>query len=375
MPGETCFNKLSKKGVSEKIIVHISEVNISPSSGMGRVEYYWQRGFEKAGHTFIHIGPDEIGELKHKALFPYAAYIYFKKLNIKPDLFIVHEAAAGNFVNRGIPCFVESHGVERRGWEAILKGLIPFVDKVSLKTRLLFPLWRLRVCDKGLKNAEKLLLINSDDKQYVKAKYNRKDEDIYLFKNGIIHIAPEMLYNTDTNFTIVFNGSWISRKGTHVLIKAAEYIYKQKINVNYLLIGTSLTEEIVLGDWPEYLKPQVKVVPHFNPDTEVAFLNSASLFVLPSYAEGQPLSLLQAMEAGKCCITTNCCGQKDIIKNEVTGLLFEPGDYLKLAELIVRCHDDRILLQSIGENAKKYIDKYTWDVVSDELVDFVLKSI
>jgi glycosyltransferase involved in cell wall biosynthesis len=361
--------------LGKKIIVHVSEVNISPSSGMGRVEYYWKQGFEKAGYTFIHIGPNEVGALKHKALFPSAAYRYYKRLNIKPELFIVHEAAAGTFVKRGIPCFVESHGVERKAWEDSLSGKVPVKTKISLKTKLLFPIWRLSVCDKGLKYADKLLLINSDDKQFVKSKYNRKDEDIFLFKNGIIPIDLVLLKNTGNDFTVLFNASWIDRKGTDVLVKAAEHIYASGIKINYLLIGTGLSAQTVLNDWPDYLKAQVKVVDKFKPVEEVDFLNSASLFVLPSYAEGQPLSLLQAMAAGKCCITTNCCGQKDILENEVTGFLFEPGDYVKLAELIIKCYNMPELLKIVADNAKKYIEPYTWDVVSDEVANFVTRSL
>ena len=141
--------------------MHVSEVNISPTSGMGRVEYYWKKSFEKQGYKFIHIGPDEVGKLIHKGLFASSAYSYFKKLNIEPTLFIVHEAAASSFINRGTPCFIESHGVERRAWEGYLKGLIPSKTKISFKTKLLFPIWRLSGCDKGLKYADKLLLINS----------------------------------------------------------------------------------------------------------------------------------------------------------------------------------------------------------------------
>jgi glycosyltransferase involved in cell wall biosynthesis len=361
--------------VNEKKIVHISEVNISPLSGMGRVEYYWKESFEKAGYKFIHIGPNEVGSLKHKALFPSAAYRYFKKLNIKPDLFVVHEAAAGSFVNRGIPCFLESHGVERRAWDANLTGLTPSKNKISLKTRLLFPLWRLSACDKGMKYADKLLLINSDDKEYVKHKYNRKDADMFMFKNGIMPIDASLLKQERNHFTVLFNGSWIERKGTDVLIKAADYIHSKGFKINYLLIGTGISTPNVLHDWPEHLTPYVKVVDRFKQDEEINYLNSASLFVLPSYAEGQPLSLLQAMAAGKCCITTNCCGQKDILQNEVTGLLFEPGDYVDMAELIINCYNDSTIIKNIGENAKKDIDKYTWDVVSDQVVDFILKSL
>jgi hypothetical protein len=100
--------------MNDKIIIHVSEIDIDTNGGMGRVEYYWKKSFENKGFQFIHIGPNEVGTFAHKWLFPYKAYDYFKKLNITPSAFIVHEPVSGQFINKGIPCFLESHGIERR---------------------------------------------------------------------------------------------------------------------------------------------------------------------------------------------------------------------------------------------------------------------
>ncbi|MBO9699692.1 MAG: glycosyltransferase family 4 protein [Sporocytophaga sp.] len=359
-----------------KSIVHISEVDISLETGMGRVETHWKKAFEDFGMNFIHIGPKEVGHVSHKGLFPYAAFKYFKNLNIHPRAIIAHEPTSGLFVNRGIPCFVESHGVERRAWENKNFKSNNLKEQISsYKTRLLFPLWRLHNCDKGLKHADKLLLINSDDSQYVKYKYKRNNEDIFVFKNGV-NFVPDIDAKIEENFsyTIVFNGTWIERKGIHTLIKAANLLYQENIIIKYLLIGTIKNKEEVLADWPEYLHSFITVVPRFVQNEEVKLLSQALLFILPSFSEGQPLSLLQAMAIGKCCITTNCCGQKDIITNDIDGLLFEPGNHEELALLIKRCVLDTLLCQTIGLSAKEKMKNFNWKLVSDEVANFVLKN-
>ena len=359
---------------NKKVIVHVSEVPISTSSGMGRVEYYWKEAFEKAGYTFIHIGPDEIGPVKHKGLFPYKAYSYYKNLNIAPVAFIIHEPAAGVFTNKGIPCFVESHGVERKFWESQLAGSFPSVhtNPISFKTKILYPLWRLRNCDIGLKNADKLLLINTDDSMYVQRKYKRPVKDIFIFKNGITKSSAIYLNKKNQlDFTVLFNGTWIDRKGIYTLIEAATQLHLQGINIKYNLIGTSKDEQSVLADWPQSLHSSITVIPRFVASDEAILLNEASVFVLPSFSEGQPLSLLQAMALGICCITTNCCGQKDLITHNKDGLLFEPGDSKTLATLIQQCYSDIDKVKIIGNQAKALVEKRTWENVSDELVEFV----
>lgn len=354
--------------MNSESIVHISEIDISPSSGMGRVEYNWKNAFERKGFNFIHIGPKEVGFCFHKSLFPYKAYNYFKNLKIKPRAFIVHEPASGQFVRRGIPCFLESHGVERRSWENgdTIKSFI---------TQKLYPIWRLRNCDIGLSKADKLLLINTDDKIFTQNKYTRRSEDIFIFKNGVNSQNGIINNLSSDRFVVLFNGTWIQRKGIHVLIEAAKSLYeKGYTDISYLLIGTGKNTIEVLDDWPTCLRESITVIEKFDQSEEITYLSSANLFVLPSFSEGQPLSMLQAMAAGKCCITTNCDGQKDIIINDETGLLFPIGDHFALSDLMIRCYLDRELIQKIGGLAKIEMKKRLWETVSDEVVDFVLKN-
>ena len=347
-----------------KIIVHVSDVNISLNGGMGRVEYYWKLAFEKAGYTFIHIGSEEVGKMKHKGLFPYMAYSFYKKLNINPLLFIVHEPASGVFLNKGVPVFVESHGLERPTWENDKKT-------ASLKTRIFYPLWRIRNCDLGLKYATKLLLINSDDSNFAQTYYKRNKNDIFLFKNGVIYKENDNLKKKDTKFVILFNGSWIRRKGIETLVSCAEFLYNSGFTeFHYLLIGTGYPSAKVLEDWPAFMHPNIEIISSFNAEVESEFLRMADLFVLPSFSEGQPLSLLQAMASGKCCITTNCCGQKDLIQHNKNGILFEPGNVDELAKQIVRCYHDKHLVSRIETNCKAEMKNRTWESVANEVVNF-----
>ena len=353
-----------------KTIVHISEVEIQQSGGMARVEYNWQQAVIRAGFNFIHIGPKDVGKLHHKSLFPLKALQLLKKLNVHIVAIIAHEPASWAFVNLGIPLFVESHGIERRAWEL---SLVENQSDISLRTRIFFPLWRLAGCDRGLKNATKLLLINSDDKDYVVKKYFRKESDIMVFENGITPVLTES--PLPEKFTVLFNGSWINRKGIKVLIEAAIQLFNQSLTVKYLLIGTGKEVAEVINDWPIYLREFVTVVPRFEASQENDFLSKSSVVVLPSFFEGQPLSLLQAMAAGKRCITTNIGGQKDFIIDEVNGYFFEPGDSLRLADLIKNCYINPEQSLVIGNNARISMKYRSWEKVSDDVVRFLMESI
>jgi glycosyltransferase involved in cell wall biosynthesis len=55
------------------------------------------------------------------------------------------------------------------------------------------------------------------------------------------------------------------------------------------------------------------------------YLQAGSAFILTSYLEGLPLSVLEAMACGLPCIVTNAGGSAEAVKHQVTGLVISPG--------------------------------------------------
>jgi glycosyltransferase involved in cell wall biosynthesis len=348
-------------------IIHVAETGLNENTGMGRVAGHWKQACEQRGHEFVHLGPEEIGQLPHKALFPRAAYRAYRALGKKADLFLIHEPASGAFVRRGIPTVVFSHGLERRGWELMLKHPTDWDARLRWRTRLLFPLWRLRPCDAGLRGAEAVLLINQDDADDAAARYHVTAERSHVFKNGV--------YLSDTDETqmpagrpsILFMGTWSSRKGVKVLARAAALLRQAGTDVAWTLAGTGVVERDVLSDWPAELARHTTVIPRYLPQEESALLRGCHLFVLPSFFEGQPLALLQAMEAGRCCIASNCCGQKDFIQARKNGLLHPPGDAEALRQLIEECIRDERLRRELGRNARRAMQDRSWEIVAADV--------
>jgi glycosyltransferase involved in cell wall biosynthesis len=352
-----------------ELIVHVAAIDISEESGMGRVAWHWRREMLRRGYDFIHIGPKEVGKILHQALFPYYAYQFYQQLNRKASIFLVHEPSALPFVNSNIPTIVFSHGVERRGWNLSLQGKLGKEEKISWKTKLLFPLWRLKQCDEGLKKSKLLLLINQEDSAFIETHYLRQKKDIYIFKNGVYPSDLNESIQPNADPTILFLGTWLSRKGVRVLIEAAKILLQRDLKPKWLLAGTSVDSVDIMSDWPSELLPFIEIVPRFSRTEEVNIMSRCNIFVLPSYFEGQPLALLQAMATGRCCITTNCCGQRDIIQHGYNGLLHETGDTQTLAILIERCIRDKELRLKLGKNAKLSTGKRNWDTVASEVVD------
>jgi glycosyltransferase involved in cell wall biosynthesis len=86
--------------------------------------------------------------------------------------------------------------------------------------------------------------------------------------------------------------------------------------------------------------------------TRVAeYLAVSDIFVLPSYREGLPRALLEAMSTGLAVVATNIRGCREAVFDGTTGLLYEPHDVDRLASLLTRLYGDRALRRSLGEAA------------------------
>jgi glycosyltransferase involved in cell wall biosynthesis len=355
----------------KQLVIHVAQTQITEKTGMGRVAWHWKNEFERRGYDFIHIGPEQVGSLPHPSLFPLAAYRAYRNLKRPASLILAHEPSSGVFTRDASPTVVFSHGIERRGWQLALQGKDGADRKIRLRTRVLFPLWRLRQCDIGLQKAAKLLLINNEDAVFAQKYYRRSASQICVFKNGVYPSKLNEETQPGNGITGLFLGSWLGRKGTRTLIEAARILDRKGLRVNWLLAGTGVDSQMVLSYWPESLRPMVEVISEFTPAAEESLFARSNFFVLPSFFEGQPLALLQAMESGRCCITTDCCGQRDLIRHSYNGLLHEPGDAQRLASLIEHCINSGNLRKKLGRNAKQTVQGRWWEAVSSEMADFV----
>jgi len=359
-------------------VLHVAQIDLSPESGMGRVAWHWREAFEERGYDFIHIGPAETGRPVHPALFPWAAWQCFRRLRIRPAVVLVHEPAGLPFVlARHRSTIVFSHGLERRGWEVALRMTAAGGVPIRLRSRLLFPLWRLGQADLALRWARAVLVLNNDDLACVRSRYRRSPEDVHVFQNGVHLQAPQAAGHPPAGNpqAVLFIGTWMPRKGVRTLIEAAGLLRRQGIAPRFILAGTGLDAPEVLRDWPEELRPSLSVIPRFTPAEEISLYSLADVFVLPSFFEGQPLALLQAMAAGCCCIASEIGGSRDLIRHRETGLLHPAGDAERLAACIAESLADPQLRSDLGRNARLAVAQRTWEAAARDVVDFVERAL
>ncbi len=90
----------------------------------------------------------------------------------------------------------------------------------------------------------------------------------------------------------------------------------------------------------------------------VEYFKRADIFILPSYAEGLPLAVIEAMAAGLPIITTPVGGIPELIEDGVEGLLIQPGDCQALARQIALLLGDADLRRQLGERAQRRASRF-----------------
>ncbi|MDQ4123384.1 MAG: glycosyltransferase family 4 protein [Acidobacteriota bacterium] len=167
--------------------------------------------------------------------------------------------------------------------------------------------------------------------------------------NAIEH-SPK---DADEAIRLLFVGAVGKLKGERDLIKALAILRKwgePNIKISFLGYGAEnlkdYCEEAGVIDFVEYLGA-------VSLSDRISFFQKADIFVLPTYAEAMPMSVIEAMAAGLAVVTTPVGGIPELIEDGTDGFLFPPGDAKALAEKISFLLINKDLITKIGGKARK----------------------
>ena len=217
----------------------------------------------------------------------------------------------------------------------------------------------------AVRHADSIIVLSKGVKDYFLEKYGR---ETVMIPNGIdpaeIRPACEITrqFGLASREYILFLGRLVPEKGIHYLIEAYQKLKTDKKLV--IVGGTSDTDEYVrrlydmAGDSPSILFTGFQQ----GPVAEELFSN-AYLYVLPSDLEGMPLSLLEAMNYGCCCVTSDIGECADVMDG--CGFTFPKGDEEALRQTLQDLCDHPEKAEAHRGEARKVIaSKYTWQDIT-----------
>lgn len=172
---------------------------------------------------------------------------------------------------------------------------------------------------------------------------------------------------------VVSLGRLSKEKGHLILLRAFSKIKQNDWSMH--LVGDG-PERVFLEEKAITLGVSDRVVFHGHLKEFSKILGESEIFVLPSFYEGFPNALLEAMSVPLACISSNClAGLSDIIEHGKNGLLVEPGNQDELARSIELLISDKEMREKLAHEAYKVREKYQFEIIARQYLDFITKSI
>ncbi len=162
------------------------------------------------------------------------------------------------------------------------------------------------------------------------------------------------------DFLVFGMGQFIERKGCWVLLEAARRLLEEDHAITFVWLGTSDLSEADEHRISEYgLGGKFRVIAPAEIGPQrldlLQTLRLADMFVLPSFNEGLPIALLEAMAMGKACVASRINAIPEALTDHQTGLLVEAGDALALSSAIKELKADTELRERLAQAGQAFV--------------------
>lgn len=175
---------------------------------------------------------------------------------------------------------------------------------------------------------------------------SRLGVDPALFAPRPARLAPDII-------DILCVGRLVPAKGQHILIDAVERLSLRGRRVRLRLVGQGADEPSLRERARRLADPESVVFEGaVNQDRIRTLYAATDIFCIPSFAEGIPVVLMEAMAMEIPCVTTHITGIPELIRDGIDGLLVPPSDVAGLGEALARLMDDADLRERLGKNGR-----------------------
>lgn len=165
---------------------------------------------------------------------------------------------------------------------------------------------------------------------------------------------------TPDDMVVLCVGNFIDRKGRWVFLDAARQVLKAESGVSFVWLTPeppSPEDQQRIAEYDLGQKFRLVQAEQLGKDRldVLKFFRIADVFALPSYVEGLPIALLEAMALSIPSISTNVYAIPEAIRDRDTGILIEPGDSYALAEAILTLNRDSDLRARLGRAGREHV--------------------
>ena len=281
---------------------------------------------------------------------------------IKPDVVFTFMLKPNIF---GV-CAAKKAGVKR------IFSMVEGAGDVFINNGVKWNTIRFVVCKmyrKSFKNSNKVFFLNSDDMtEFLSRKLVKKEQCVVIPGIGVDleHFSCKPIKNYQTFLMIA---RMLKTKGVIEYCDAARIVKQKYPDAVFNYLGAE--GNIKVSDIQKYIDDGS--INYLGTTKDIRpYLEECSVYVLPSYREGMPMSIMEAESVGRAIVATNVQGCKHTVNNEVNGYLVDKRNATQLANKIILLLENKDRIEEMAKASRALAEeKFDENKINEQILNVV----
>ena len=361
-------------------ICYIMSAAYPPEEGIGNYVHNLSKNFIEKGHkvTIITRGSwnktqrevidgIEVIKVQFIPLYPFYIHLHgifvnkiFRSLESRIDIVHIHSPLSP-IIDTSLPIITTVHTPMLVDFDYVEITSIYSTFSKILARLISYPLEL-----KLLQTSDMVSTVSGTIAKELKRCYQNTNK-IVVIGNGVDEnfFVPAQNSIENGNKYILYAGRIDREKGIFDLIECGKYLCNQSLDISFLLAGKGRDLDTMKKKVKKLgLQDKFIFLGQVGKDQLVRLYKQSTIFAFPSYHEGIPTVVLEAMACGLPIIATNVRGNRDLILSGKNGILVPPHSPKELADAISMLLNDNEMRIELGKNARKTIEeKFTLDII------------
>lgn len=333
------------------------------------------------GYEVIVTGPNRVGVEKIEALGARFVEIHMNKNGVNPKEDLKYQKALYELFKKEKPDVVLGYTSKPVIYGSIAAKKADVPHKVAMITGLGYAFTAQTkkakairavmsvLYKKALNCADTVIFQNPDDREQFVSSGLVKSEKCRVVNGSGVNTNRFSVADYPDKITFFMLSRVMYSKGIREYLRACELVKEKHPEVRFMLLGAC--ENIQDSLSKEDLAPYVEkgIIEHFGETDRVEdYYKQCSVYVLPSYREGTPRTVLEAMSMGRAIITTDAPGCRETVIDGKTGFLVPVKNAEAVAEKMTEFIEHPELIKTLGAASAEYArEKFSVDKVNDDM--------
>lgn len=199
------------------------------------------------------------------------------------------------------------------------------------------------------------IVLSEREKEVLSQRFSPKS--VYILPN-CVELGENVVRTNASNVpTIGYLGRITESKGMNELLEACKALNAENIPYKLKIAGAEDKNKSYIETFKKEIGSNFEYVGIISGQVKKEFLKSIDIFVLPSYFEGLPVSLLESMSYGAVPVVTPVGSIPEVVKNGINGLLVECHSIDSIFNAIIRLLKEDLLRNEMSKAARTTIEK------------------